>query len=375
MVHTLGKVPDIIRASCSELTSSLLRENKRTVAFGIIDERVAAEWPNVYRALKESLRRVRVIDVGGHWPDEVERLGPETRTVERIVAIGGGAVIDAGKLLTKGDGGSLPGTTKTLGKGERALPLSVLPTTAGSGAEVSPAAVYASKSGRKLAIVDDRLVPDEVIVVPELLRSLPVETACPSLLDGMVHCCEILLNPVSPQIAQIWAESAAGVFVECLSEIRESARRPCLSRDSVESALAASITSGLALRFTNAGFPHALAGPASRINCPHGVLTSIALLCIARSENSPEQQERYYRIARKVADCAWSQIDAVVSSVLADCVPNKLGSDVLPDKSQIAAWSAEVVEEEQQYLKNHPHSIDERLVELCYRKMRTVLQK
>jgi alcohol dehydrogenase class IV len=92
-----------------------------------------------------------------------------------VVALGGGSVMDTAKLVaaTLLDGRDAPGLAGIGKVGRRQLPLVCLPTTAGTGSEATPVAIFTDPAtGTKVGVVDPCLVPDLVLLDPELTDGL-----------------------------------------------------------------------------------------------------------------------------------------------------------------------------------------------------------
>lgn len=114
------------------------------------------------------------------------------RSPQMIVGLGGGSVLDTTKLVA-----ALCTTTEPLSNfllGEKHFPGKVpsllLPTTAGTGAEISRTCVVSNDEGRKLWAWDDRLLPDAVLLDPELTTSLPPGLSIAAGIDALAHAME-----------------------------------------------------------------------------------------------------------------------------------------------------------------------------------------
>lgn len=117
-----------------------------------------------------------------------------------LVAFGGGSSMDLAKAvaLTVTHDGELLGYTAGMGgmrKIGQVAPLIAMPTTAGTGSEVSNGAVIIMNNGEKLILASPRLVPLMAICDPDLTLGLPPLLTAATGMDAMTHCVEALLSP------------------------------------------------------------------------------------------------------------------------------------------------------------------------------------
>jgi len=131
--------------------------------------------------------------------EEAVRLYQASRC-DGVVALGGGSSMDLAKavaLAVTHDGDLLEytaglGGAKNIG---RVAPLIAIPTTSGTGSEVSSGAVIIMKNGEKLILASRNLVPLTSICDPELTLGLPAKLTAATGMDAMTHCIEALLSP------------------------------------------------------------------------------------------------------------------------------------------------------------------------------------
>lgn len=194
---------------------------------------------------------------------------------EVIVAVGGGSVIDTGKaiaaLLT--NRGEVRRYLEVIGEGkplERpAAPFVALPTTAGTGAEVSRNSVLAVPEERvKVSLRSPLMLPTVALVDPELTYSLPPAVTASTGLDALTQCIEPFVtpqaNPLTDGIAREGMRRAAVFLLRAFQdgEDRESRREMAI----------ASLCGGLALANAKLGAVHGIAGPLGGMYpVPHGV--------------------------------------------------------------------------------------------------------
>lgn len=181
-------------------------------------------------------------------------------TPKRIIAIGGGTVIDISKLF------ALKYVSPILDLYDGKLPIEkdkeliLVPTTCGTGSEVTNIAILALNSrGTKKGLAVDEMYADYAVLIPELLKGLPFRFFATSSIDALIHAIESSLSPKGNVYTRMFGYKAIDMILRGYMEIRdkgEDARFPLL-----EDFLLASNFAGIA--FGNAGCAavHALSYP------------------------------------------------------------------------------------------------------------------
>jgi alcohol dehydrogenase class IV len=221
--------------------------------------------------------------------------------VDSVLAIGGGSVIDVAKLLAA----LLPGhqkVTETFGINQlagRELKLVCLPTTAGTGAEVSPNAILLDESSElKKGVISPYLVPDAAYVDPALTVSVPPGITAASGLDALTHCIEAYANNFANRIADLYALEG----VRLLSRHILRAVRNGGDLEAREAMLLGSLYGGFCLGSVNTAAVHALAYPlGGRFRIGHGVANALLLPHVLRF-NLADAPGRYAEIAVALGD-------------------------------------------------------------------------
>lgn len=194
--------------------------------------------------------------------------------------MGGGSVIDSAKFVAAGRGTCeevtrhmLEGTP--LGELADALPIVAIPTTSGTGSDLTRwATVWDTHRGGKLSLEHERLYPRVSIVDPLLTGTLPWEPTLASGLDALSHALESIWNRNANPISTALAVSAARDILETLLPLRADPNdRPARAR------LAAGATAaGLAFSATRTALAHNLSYPVTiERGAPHGIACSFCL--------------------------------------------------------------------------------------------------
>jgi alcohol dehydrogenase class IV len=227
-----------------------------------------------------------------------------------VVALGGGSAIDAGKaiaaLLT--NPGPAIDYLEVVGRerpmAERPAPFVAIPTTAGTGAEVTRNAVLMVEEARvKVSLRSPLMIPAVALVDPELTYTLPPDVTASTGLDALTQCIEPFVtpqaNPLTDAVAREGMRRAAGALRRAWRDGGDVEAR----RDMA----VASVCGGLALANARLGAVHGFAAPlGGMFPIPHGVACARLLAPVveanvralrARDPGSPALA-RYDEVAR-----------------------------------------------------------------------------
>lgn len=202
------------------------------------------------------------------------------RGADVVVALGGGAVIDAGKAaaaLAPAPGGAMR-HLEVVGEGlpleADPLPFVAIPTTAGTGAEVTKNAVLSvPEARRKVSLRDDRMLADLAIVDPALTDQCPKAVTLASGLDAVTQVIEPYLSSRSNQLTDALARPAIPRGLAALARLMEA--EDAAARDDMA---LVSLTGGLCLANAGLGAVHGLAGPIGGLTgAAHGALCGALL--------------------------------------------------------------------------------------------------
>ncbi len=198
---------------------------------------------------------------------------------DAIIALGGGSVIDTGKALrmmvSEGtdDLIALSGADNITKKG---VTFVAIPTTAGTGSEVTGVAVIFDKlSNSKIAFASDFLIPDVAVLDPELTVSMPKKLTAASGMDALSHAIEAYIGIQSNEISKALAfRSTKLIFDNLINAIMDGK-----DRNARFNMLMASTMAGMAFSNSMVGIVHSLAHAAGAVlHIPHGVAISLFLL-------------------------------------------------------------------------------------------------
>lgn len=207
----------------------------------------------------------------------------EPREGDFVLGIGGGSAMDLAKavaaLATNRRGDSVRDFLEGVGRGlkieNEPLPLMVLPTTAGTGSEATKNAVISSYDPAfKKSLRSPRMVPNVVLVDPELTVSVPTLTTAHTGMDAITQLIESFLSrraqPIPQSLCLAGLQNAIRALIEAVNDGSKRSARETLSH--------AALLSGMALANSGLGMAHGVAA-ALGVHCrvPHGLACAVML--------------------------------------------------------------------------------------------------
>ncbi|MDE6648163.1 MAG: iron-containing alcohol dehydrogenase [Prevotella sp.] len=283
---------------------------------------------------------------------------------DSVVGIGGGSVLDVAKLVaafakSEQQAADCFGTGFIKAKG---LWLACLPTTAGTGAEVSPNAILLDERDHlKKGIVSPYLVADAAYVDPKLTWTVPAKVTADTGMDALTHWIEAYTNKFAHPAVDIYALQGIRLIAANL----ERAVKDGKDVEAREALALGSLYGGLCLGPVNTAAVHALTYPlGGEFHIPHGLSTAILLPSVMKF-NRPANLKRYAEVAVALGcepgkddnETAQRGVDFIYQ--LADTVgiPKKLTDLGIPQTA--VDGMAKAAMEVQRLLKNNPREVTE----------------
>lgn len=214
--------------------------------------------------------------------EDARQLGEQG--LRQIVALGGGSAIDSAKvlsfLLAAGREFSLRRHFEEQSPlpDIRPLPHIAIPTTAGTGSEVTPfATVWDLPGEKKYSLASPHLFARTALLDPELTLTLPRDLSVVTGLDALSHALESLWNRNANPITRAYALGAAAVALETLPVLAADLQNGALRARMME----ASLLAGLAISGSRTALAHSISYPiTARYGMPHGLACSFTLPAI-----------------------------------------------------------------------------------------------
>jgi alcohol dehydrogenase len=217
--------------------------------------------------------------------EQSARFADEGGEIGVVVALGGGSVIDSAKVFAAANGnfGNVARFLETK-TGEEALaflPIIAVPTTAGTGSEVTCwATVWNEAQGKKYSLAHPRLYPETALVDPELMLKKPTGLTMATGLDALSHSIESIWNVNANPVSARHAVAAAKLIIQALPKVMRDTGNLQLRSDMAE----ASLCAGLAFSNTKTAIAHNLSYPITLgWGVQHGIACSFTLPTVLRS--------------------------------------------------------------------------------------------
>ncbi len=263
-----------------------------------------------------------------------------------LLALGGGSPMDVAKMIgvVANNGGRI---NEYLGSGNvknDIPPLVCIPTTYGTGSEVTPFAVLTNpKTQNKDPVISAKISPQAGILDPELSVGLPAALGGPTGMDALTHAIESYTNLLAGPITD-------GLALQAIQLIGENLRLACANDyelAATENMLVASMLAGMAFAQTRLGNVHAMSHPiGAQFGVHHGLANAI-LLPYVMEFNLTARLDKFANVANALGadteglderEAAQLAVDAVWDLNQDLAIPNKLG-EVGVKKSGIRALS------------------------------------
>ncbi len=250
----------------------------------------------VEEAVKKSGAEYYVLDDLKPEPDymAVQRLIDDFKKqgAELVIACGGGSVMDAAKLASVlvTDEYGVKELLDTPGRAKKCVPIVLIPTTAGTGAEVTPNAIVAVPERElKIGIVNENMIADYVILDARMIKNLPRPIAAATGVDALAHCIECYTsNKANP-----FSDTFALEGLDLIHNNIERARDDPEAMDAKNAMQIAAYYGGLAITASGTTGVHALSYPlGGKYHIAHGVSNAILLVPVMKF-NEPAVRERF----------------------------------------------------------------------------------
>ncbi len=188
----------------------------------------------------------------------------------RVIAIGGGSVMDVSKILALKTPNSIADLYEKTELPVKDKELIIIPTTCGTGSEVTDIAVLKfTEKHSKVGLVTNEYIADYAILIPEIVKNLPYEPFIYSSVDALIHAVESFVAQRATSYSQIFAEKAIKIIIKGYKEILE--KGPEYRKEIIEDFVVGSNYAGIAFYNSGVGGVHALSFPlGGQYNVPHG---------------------------------------------------------------------------------------------------------
>lgn len=283
---------------------------------------------------------------------------------DSVIGVGGGSVMDVAKLVATFLHSSQK-IEECFGIGfvkGRGVWFACMPTTAGTGSEVSPNAILLDESDNgKKGIISDYLLADVAYLDPALTKSVPARITAETGMDALTHCIEVYTNKFAHPAVDLYALQG----IKLIAHNLERAVKNGADMEAREAMLLGSMYGGLGLGPVNTAAVHALAYPVGGMfHKSHGLSNSVLLPTVMKF-NMPSNVKKYAEVAI-ACGCQPGATDEetamrgveFVAQLSKNCgIPQTLAEINIPQSEVPAMAKAAMLQ--QRLLKNNPRPVTE----------------
>ena len=283
---------------------------------------------------------------------------------DSVVGVGGGSVLDVTKLIAAFINSDQQ-VEDCFGTGfikQKGLWFACLPTTAGTGSEVSPNAILLDERDHlKKGIVSPFLITDVAYVDPKLTWTVPAKVTADTGMDALTHCIEAYTNKFAHPSVDIYALQGIRLIAANL----EKAVKNGQDQEAREALAFGSLYGGLCLGPVNTAAVHALSYPlGGEFHIPHGLSNAILLPSVMKF-NMPANIKRHAEVAialgcqpgKNDEETAQRGVDFIYQLADAVGIPKKLTDLGIPQTA--VDGMAKAAMQVQRLLKNNPREVTE----------------
>lgn len=217
-----------------------------------------------------------------------------------ILAVGAGSIIDASKIIW-----AIYENSHINKKNIFTMSLSVrkkskfvvVPTTIGSGSEVSSSAIIRDpNTGKKRAIVSHEFIPDLVILDSNFIRDVPYKILCSSVCDALTHAIEGYLSTIENTFADVYAETALQIIQNNFFELEQN-------ESAISKLQVASFMAGVVQNQCLVGLSHAIAHEISVFGVPHGEANGLLMPSVMEVNSKNKiAREKYLKLSSLISN-------------------------------------------------------------------------
>lgn len=248
-------------------------------------------------------------DYGEGEPTEemIEKMLPaaDYDSYDRVIAIGGGTIMDIGKIFAIRRTGSVNDLFFRRAELYRDKELICVPTTCGTGSEVTmtSVAIVREPSGgtTKLGLLDEKLIADTAVLIPQFLEDIPHKPMAESLIDALIHATESYLSPDrATMTTDTFAEKAIRTILAAINAYTEGIdiRKAC-----GDEILTAACYAGIAFLSAGCGLVHGMSYPLSgKYFVTHGAANYVFFDAVLKYYDAHDPSGKISRFRAMVAD-------------------------------------------------------------------------
>lgn len=290
----------------------------------------------------------------------------------RVIGIGGGTVIDIAKLFVIKD------LNDVVDAFDHKIPiikdkeLIIVPTTCGTGSEVTNISIAEIKSRHtKMGLADDAITPDVAFFIPELLKGLPFKPYAASSIDALIHAVEAYVSPKANVYTRTFSLRAIDTIIDVFKGIAEKGEEYRHERHG--DMLVAANMAGIAFGNAGVGAVHALSYPlGGNYHVPHGESNYQLFTEVFKVYHAKDPHGCIVEIEQYLAErlgCSIENVYEALDTLLSKLIPLKKLREYGMKDEEVRGFAESAIATQQRLLKNNyvPFDVDD--CEKIYRKL------
>lgn len=294
------------------------------------------------------------------------------RPFSRVIAIGGGTVIDIAKLFALKDLSPVLDLYDGKRKPVKEKKLVILPTTCGTGSEVTNISILALNSrGTKKGLADDALYADRAVLIPELLAGLPFSVFASSSMDALIHAIESSLSPKGNDTTRMFGYRAIWMILSGYLDIALHGKDARFSW--LEQFLLASTYAGIAFGNAGCGAVHALSYPLGAVyHVPHGEANYAMFTGVMKKYmeiKTDGQMAVLNAYMAGILSCEPAEVYSRLEELLGVLIEKKTLQEYGMTETQIESFADSVWDNQQRLLANNFVPLDREQIAAIYRSL------
>lgn len=291
---------------------------------------------------------------------------------DRIIAIGGGSVIDMAKILVLDGNGSASEIFRKEVPLKKCRELIAVPTTCGAGSEVSNVSIIElTEIQSKLGLAVDEIYADEAVLIPELLSDLPYSFFVTSAIDAFIHAIESYVSPKANLYTEMFSMKAMEMIVKGFREI--NARGADARLDYLEEFLIASNLAGIAFGNAGTGAVHAMSYPLSGVyHVTHGEANYQFLTAVFAKYQELNPAGKILGLNQflgNLLECDAKDVYSVLEQLLDRLIARRPLREYGMKEEEIASFARSVEQSQQRLLNQSYVKLDAEQMAEIYRKL------
>ncbi len=278
---------------------------------------------------------------------------------DRIIAFGGGTIVDCCKVLAC----EIPDKVADLYTGKvapkRVKKLVVVPTTCGTGSEVTNVAVASIPSlNLKKGIADEQTYADIAVLIPESLQGLPDKVFATSSVDALIHAVESFLSPKASPFTEMYSLKAIEMIMNGYKQIVAAGGNTAENRKPLlKDFLIASNYAGIAFGNAGCGAVHALSyAHGGAFHIPHGEANFICFTEVFKMYMRKQPKGKIEIVNKIFADvlgCSEVDVYTALDEFLGKIIEKKPLKEYGMTEDQVAPFAKSTVDNQQRLLGNN----------------------